>query len=266
MVVNMDAPPVPEKRVLVFGGTGEGKTSLLNCLTGENKPTSSEARGCTFQTDQYTPRFWDNCNWTFYDTVGLNEPGGEDTSHAQAVKNLIDLLRTSTEGFNLIIMVMKQGKITATLEKNYELFVEGVSHNQVPVIGVVTGCENVEPMQRWVEENDHHFRMSKLRFGSLTAGCCAVGGRFEGVYSELRQITRASVWQAVTRAAAPEPVIFLKEENAFRAKIRQIINVLWQWWYRETAPSPLVNQPLYEELKKWMPEKDALGLASKFVS
>ena len=43
------------KKILIFGSSGVGKTSLLNTITGENHNASSKANGCTFETSYYKP-------------------------------------------------------------------------------------------------------------------------------------------------------------------------------------------------------------------
>ena len=93
------------RRVLVFGSTGAGKTSICNELTGDQHPVSSDAIGCTFETTHYRPVFIGENLYELIDTVGLNEGTAGTTPSKTAMANLINLIRTNKEGFNLLIMV-----------------------------------------------------------------------------------------------------------------------------------------------------------------
>ena len=60
-------------RVLIFGSTGTGKTSLCNSLTGQKMKATSSARGNTFETHTYQPFELDGKRIYVTDTVGLDE-------------------------------------------------------------------------------------------------------------------------------------------------------------------------------------------------
>ena len=60
-------------RVLVFGTTGIGKTSLCNALTGRSRPTGNGARGVTAKSHICAPFSYKGAKIQFIDTVGLHE-------------------------------------------------------------------------------------------------------------------------------------------------------------------------------------------------
>lgn len=47
---------------------------------------------------------------------------------------------------HLLIFVIKCGRLTVNTQKDYELFFRSFCESQVPVLVVVTGCENIEAM------------------------------------------------------------------------------------------------------------------------
>jgi len=196
---------------LVFGSAGAGKSSLINAITGQSLPTGSDARGCTLNTYISDPPFFDSKSgreFIFIDTAGLDEdskngsvPGGV------AIKNLIKLFRSSREGFNLLILVFRCGRITQSLINNYELFVNKLTNKQIKVLCVITGCEN-EPGQTndWVERNQEKFVKSELMFDGMIGTCFAKGGRFEATYEELRKVSSQLVMEKIRSLEATEPV------------------------------------------------------------
>jgi hypothetical protein len=57
---------------------------------------------------------------------------------------------SNSGGVNLLVFVMKRGRLTETIYKNYDLFHHGFCNSNVPIVVVVTGCEDIEPtMDRW---------------------------------------------------------------------------------------------------------------------
>ncbi len=75
-------------KVLIFGKTNVGKTSLCNLLLGCNEATSSSAMGCTFETKCLTGSDPLGNNYAFWDTCGLNEPSGGTVDKKKAILKL----------------------------------------------------------------------------------------------------------------------------------------------------------------------------------
>lgn len=96
--------------------------------------TSDKAVGCTFEHQKYS-----FLNYNIFDTVGLGEPEGGTVSTKDAVGKLLELITVlkSSPGINLLILVMKKGRITESLKTNYELFVNIMTEKKVPVFLVI---------------------------------------------------------------------------------------------------------------------------------
>lgn len=213
-----------EIKVLVFGSTGTGKTSLCNELTGKDQPTSSSARGVTFQSHTFDPIEINGKQIVITDTVGLNEAANGTVSPKDSIAQLIKLLHESKDGYNLLIQVMKAPRITDTLKQNYELFYKKMTDCNVPILLVVTGCENEDPMMQWVDDNRIHFESEDLLYSEIFATCFAKGGRLEPVYTELRQESAQIIFNAIEEYALEEPKKLYKSAEELDDVLKKIWN------------------------------------------
>lgn len=206
----------PVSRILVFGATGQGKSSLINLLKNSwTAPVSDSAVGETFKTTYY-PFPTDEYDYTFVDTVGLGEAG--DCAKVKgdvALKNLLQLLRdTSAKGFNLAIMVHKDTKlVTAAFNNNYKLFVDVICKDcGVPVILVKLGLEKVtgDPSHVWLIEQGNGAIIDKQYpdFKDTVCGSAALAEHHHALdqfYKIARDQTCLDVWKAIDKYQAPEP-------------------------------------------------------------
>jgi len=170
-----------KKNVILFGETGSGKSSVINMLIGTvAAKVSDEAVGCTFKFELYPTE-----KYNFYDTVGLSEGSSGTVTAAQAVSNLVKLLKSLEDGVNLLIFVVKQGRITKSLEANYKLFVSSICMQEVPVILLLTHCEHEVTMGEWWNKNKHHFEKYGMTFGDTISGCATKGENLLPVFQDV---------------------------------------------------------------------------------
>ncbi|PPQ77243.1 hypothetical protein CVT26_005953 [Gymnopilus dilepis] len=161
------------RNVIVFGETGVGKSSLINLILNQDvAPTSSGAQGCTFQSDMYSG-FVQGLPFNFYDTVGLGEHGTGTVQSSQAIANLYQLVKrlAHSGGVHLLVFVIKCGRLTETMEKNYALFFKAFCEEKLPIVVVVNACENVDPMRSWWGENEGAFTAAGMRFDGQACVC-----------------------------------------------------------------------------------------------
>lgn len=102
---------LPVQRVVVFGSSNVGKTSMLNELTERNNKVSSGAIGTTFSTEKFPICEQNGVFYEFFDTAGLNETEGGLVSQEEACDNIFNLIVECTQGFNLLILVVRIGAI-----------------------------------------------------------------------------------------------------------------------------------------------------------
>jgi predicted GTPase len=227
-LIRMNTWKIPSSiRIMVFGGSGAGKTSMINVLTNTRNPTHDGATGCTFQSTSV------NCNrygrgYEFIDTAGLNESDYGTVTNQDAVCELVNLLKKSIEGFNLLIYVKERGRITQDDVKNYNLFVNTITGNKIPVIAVVTGCENERNLQNWVEQNKIKFEQSSMKFNAIVGTCFGntEDGRLKEIFDELRPKSKQYVWEAIDKYASEEPVKFINGIGGIKTIVRNVVNNL----------------------------------------
>ena len=195
------------KRILVVGSSNVGKTSMLNELCGLHMQVNNDARGCTLGTEQLDPIEHGNCQYVFSDTAGLNETDKGTVTNEQALKNIAQLIRTARIGFNLIIFVIRSGTIHGTDKANYDLFFEILTHKKIPIMCVITNCENEDSMTEYANRNRQTYEENGMHFIAFEATCFAKGGRLEKViYGGLRGESGQRVWTAIERHASPTPI------------------------------------------------------------
>jgi len=203
--------------VLVFGSAGVGKTSVINELTGQKKTVGNGAKGVTFETTGFEPIVRNNKRYKFWDTVGLNEPSIQKesspaTSGKESLKLLISFLKNHKEGLNLLIMVNK-GRLLSQHVNNYLLFYEKMTGRKIPIICVVTQCEDSEPISNWINEagNRDAFDQNGLVFANIVCTSFAQSKKpkLEETYKEYREESALRVWQSIENICLELPVNFV---------------------------------------------------------
>lgn len=217
-----------EFRVLIFGSTGTGKTSLCNALTGQSMTANSSGRGNTFETHTYAPIVNDGNSIIFTDTVGLDESDTGTVPAADAALQLIELIKASEAGYSLLIHVFRAPRRTKNHDENYKFFVEQLTQKRIPVILVATGCENEEPMSRWSQDNFDVFSSKGCDYKAVVATCFATGGRLESVYAPLREVSREAVLEAILMHSLPEPQKFYGADTG--QSIDDVLSRAWNWF------------------------------------
>ncbi|MCX9157785.1 GTPase domain-containing protein [Niveibacterium sp. 24ML] len=211
-------------RVLVFGSTGVGKTSLCNLLAGRKQPSHNGALGVTSQTHTYNPFKLRGRQVVIVDTVGLHESQHGTVPPEKAAAQILELLSQSKDGFSLIIHVAKVGRITQERDQDYKFFVEKMCDRKIPVLHVLTGAENEAPkMQSWVESNREAF--GRFGYAEIIAVCCASGGPLEQHYAPLRRASRAQVTKAILAHALPVPCLLYGDRSG--GSIGDLFDRLW---------------------------------------
>lgn len=186
-------------RVLVFGSTGVGKTSLCNAVSGGSRPTSNGPFGVTQKTHVYAPFAYAGRQIQIIDTAGLHESEGGTVRSEAAVQQLVELLQKSRDGFHLLVHVARANRITKQQEEDHDFFVRRMTQSKVPTLLVLTGCENEDPMASWVDSHRHAF--NHFNYKDLVASCFAQGGKLENHFAPLREHSRQDVLASIDKHA-----------------------------------------------------------------
>eukprot|EP01100_Stratorugosa_tubuloviscum_P001178 TRINITY_DN1263_c1_g3_i1.p1 TRINITY_DN1263_c1_g3~~TRINITY_DN1263_c1_g3_i1.p1 ORF type:complete len:229 (+),score=30.95 TRINITY_DN1263_c1_g3_i1:47-688(+) len=187
-----------KKRILIFGATGEGKTTLINNLTGINRPLNNGATVVTFETESV---FDDN--YEYIDTRGLNEAKGGTIDQGTAMNSLKNLIFDSQVGYNLLIFVLKAGRIRNIHQENYKLISEILSDKQIPVLCVVTACDD-DDFDNWVPQNKTMFEQRGFIFSDIVGVSFkhSKNKTLEQVYATNRQESKTRVLTAINQTAS----------------------------------------------------------------
>jgi len=214
-------------RILVFGTAGVGKTSVCNTLSNEKRETGNRARGVTFESQLYNEFSYAENQYLITDTIGLNEADTGAVKSKESLKALIKLLKNSKDGYNVLIHVMKIGRITNEISYNYKLFIDTIAQNKIPCILIVTGCENVQPMEKWAKENKHYFEEEGLLYKEIVAGCFGESENplFESEFKKLRALSMEKTFSKIEECATPYSIRIYKSQPEFTKAISRIWNI-----------------------------------------
>jgi len=164
------------RKVVVFGASGEGKSSLIKAVMDELKTVGRRpavgkgVKGETLGSEAYRVSFDDNA-YNLIDTAGLNESSEGTVSPITAVQNLVHLLKEIKTGVAGIVMVVKNGKILAHHQKNYKLIFETIleSNPAIPRILVVTNFSGSNSVQKAADYNSLCLE-NGMKFDSVVLG------------------------------------------------------------------------------------------------
>ncbi|CAN0411322.1 unnamed protein product [Pylaiella littoralis] len=217
------------KHVMVFGSSGTGKTSFVNAITGGNMPTGNGASGVTLESHEFRASH-DGVDYRIVDTAGLNEADRGAVSGYDAVKGLVQLLKRTEDGLNLMVMVVEKGRLHASTLDNYKLFVGEMTFNLVPLLIVVTHCEREDgDMQGWVDANMQDIVSRGIRARKIVATTFITPNRdLDNVVAMNRKV-RHSVdlsWDAIRTCATASRVDFLGQGGGVKVTARKMYNAV----------------------------------------
>lgn len=252
-------------RVLIFGATGVGKTSLCNTLANRNRPTNNGPLGVTEKTHIYPNFLHRNQYIQIIDTAGLHESNSGTVPADIAIQQIIDLLQKSKDGFNILLHVARASRITKQQEEDHDFFVNRLAGGKVPALLILTGCENEEPMSSWPEVNGAAFETFKYK--KLIASCFATGGKFEAQYAPLRDLSRTATLDAIVKYCLADSYL-LYGGSSGRTKREAIFNLWNEFIDWANLPKDLrkkTNETAYELLVRLGVSKKIADVAIKHL-
>lgn len=156
-------PPAHFANVVIFGEAGVGKSSLINLITGLGRAqTSPDVNPCTGHNHGYGVTIGHRA-FKIWDTVGLDSGGWFRARLAawNLKRFLSQMLERNKLG--LLVYCVRASRATVTTLNHYETFYSKVcGEYAVPIVVVLTGCERLDDMDSWWEENG--YRYSDLAF------------------------------------------------------------------------------------------------------
>lgn len=240
-------------KILVFGASGMGKTSMINLLTGQtNEVGNGSLQGCTFETKEISVTKNEKL-YIFTDTVGLNEAQNGRVEAGKALIELIELIKKAKSGFNLVIFVRKAEVLRTIDDKNYDLIIKHLLDHQVKTLCVNTGGENFsDVMNEWWIQNQQAFLERRMIFDGGVSGCFAQTSRNQRLAEIFRgysQQTYNDTWEAIDRYKSDIPT---SPNGGLSAILRRVWNYIFGYfssiqYYNGFVRQLLIDAGLSEE-------------------
>ena len=195
----------PPPNVIVFGETGVGKSSILNMLEGDRKaPVADHAAGVTSKNTCYERNIHGK-TFKIHDTVGLDEGSAGTVPAKTAIESLYRLIRDLDDGINLLVYVVRASPIQCTTKKNYHMYYDIFCRGKVPIVVIITGLENREPMDGWWEENEATFHKCQMAFDGHACITSTEGKRGEVTISTKYEASKVEVESLILRSFSADP-------------------------------------------------------------
>lgn len=210
-----ETPKPPQNNVIIFGQTGAGKSSLVNMVLGEDKAgISDNAQSCTSNSNSYDVVI-SGKKLTLWDTVGFEDagdaadPNKPKISGKTALISMHKLIESLDEGISLMVFVVRGPRITTSVAENYKSFHSAFCQNKVPMVLVVTGLEERDPMDGWWLDNKQQFHGRGMVF-SGQACVTASRGKISkktglGVYQDEFDESKEKVCRLLVEAYTVQP-------------------------------------------------------------
>ncbi|KAN0086163.1 hypothetical protein V8E55_007297 [Tylopilus felleus] len=215
------------KNAILFGETGVGKSSVINLLAdAEVADTSSGLEGCTLHATEYSFTFPGQLPLRIFDTVGLEEPEMGVNTFLGAIGKAHELIKSlhSTGGIDLLILCIRGGRITASVQRNYRLFYDILCEGKVPLAIVVTNLEQEDVMEAWWGKNEAMFANYSIH--SIDHACVtALPARIQA-YAQKRAESQEALRNMLPRALRNTNTPHVRDTQSWLATI---VNQLWSW-------------------------------------
>lgn len=184
------------KELLVIGVNKAGKTSVIEGLADAGSHQTKPVDDFIAESFQQRIVEYKAATYRFTEAPGLAEAVKNDKDEDQKLAHLEQLAMYSEHNFDLILFVSRNGTIHSNTKDMYTI-VKHVMRKNIPMIGVITGCENELDLDRWAQKNRPHYERSGMKFNELIGTCFGRGGRMESVFAELRQESAIDLWKVI---------------------------------------------------------------------
>lgn len=235
-------------RVLVFGETGTGKSNMICELIGISPQTEVPVDNAVLKITKYPENSIQNHSYQFFELDFFhNIPRKEINS--RSLENLCELVTGANYGFNLLIFVVRDGSLSSNSINMYRFIVDVVTEACIPVIMVITHCENYEKL----DEHGHLWRENYFANDYLCQEFLAVSflnrGRKAEALSSLRDRSKTLVINSIISKKLQHPFpCFSMDEELNQRRIEVIWNTIQGKYYANTSGAK--QQDIIDKLMK----------------
>jgi hypothetical protein len=191
--------------IVIFGGVGTGKSSVINLMAGRQVArVSRDSHRCTLQWTEYTITLDDGTRYQVFDTVGLEEPRLDSGGYLAAITNAYSLINALKErgGINLLLFCTRGYRVTETMQSNYRLFFEFLCQEKVPLALVITGLESEsDDMEAWYTRNGGH--VEKCGIHSVGHACITSITGYKDIYRARYEESRRVLCSTIEACCSP---------------------------------------------------------------
>lgn len=212
---------------IIFGEAGVGKSSVINMLFDNyTAEISDSVIGCTFHPKLCRGQ----CKGyplNLYDTAGLDECDSGSVKADAAVENLTQFVKNLQEDIDLLIMCVKNGRISRTILHNYQLLYDQLFDRHVPILLVVTHCELENPIDAWKVNNESVLKTRfKMEFSDVICVTTVNEGKYGARFREKYELSRATLCHSIARHLLKKILVREGITGSITIKMKRIWNIL----------------------------------------
>ncbi|KIJ67764.1 hypothetical protein HYDPIDRAFT_126106 [Hydnomerulius pinastri MD-312] len=149
--------------VVLIGECGVGKSSIINLLAGRPiAGISLDTEMVTREPHPYTISLGSG-QYRLHDTMGFNQPISSEFEHLTPYKQALDLLRSLNEEVSLLLLCMRNDRITSSLARIHWLFNDFFFGGEARIGLVITHLEREPVMDDWWTRNEGSIRKHKIQ-------------------------------------------------------------------------------------------------------
>lgn len=179
---------MPDKRIILFGRTGSGKSTVGNMLTNRTPCYDrgfAVGKGFRGVTSEITIKHGNN--WAVVDTIGMGETKGGTVSHEDAKTFLCTFLKQLRYSYLYIVYVVRQGRMDESQAMIWQIFKKIFKDGESNFVVMFT-----DSSQKWIDDNETQIKQEFdgcSRFIAVNFPPISESEELELIYKEKRSLS-----------------------------------------------------------------------------